>query len=542
MTLPLRRNLFFTGFMATGKSRIGQLTAASLKRPYFDTDKLVEEMSGKTIPQIFAEDGEPAFRRMEVEALRSLEDKGPYVCALGGGTLLTPEALEWVRKEGALVNLYAEPEIILQRVNRKKDSRPLLAGLEDDAKLSRIVDMLEKRQPLYDLADFQFESAEDVPHHILTRRIIHRLQIEECDPLWVELGERRYPIYVEEDLSQHIDSILEKVGCNGRPLLVSDTQLRQSQSETIQKLRDSLGGCQAFWFKPGESEKHLKSINKLLTYMLRHHYSRKSALVAFSGGVVGDMTGFAASIYMRGIDFIQAPTTLLSMVDSSVGGKTGINHPLGKNLIGAFWQPKAVIISLSCLATLPDEEYLAGIAEVVKYGVIRDGEFFAFLEANAAELLARNPATLKHVVRRSCAIKAEVVGNDEREMQEGGRAILNYGHTFGHAFEVLAGYGNLAHGLAVALGMRCAARLGVLLGLLTPDDENRQNRLLDALRMPKVFHQPLDVEKAYAAMGLDKKAKDGKRVFIVPTRIGEVVTVKGPERDLVLKSLQVVAT
>jgi shikimate kinase / 3-dehydroquinate synthase len=540
MSLPLQRNLFFTGFMATGKSRIGQLTAASLGRPYFDTDKLVEDQTGMEIPQIFADKGEAEFRRLEVEALRSLSGKGPFVCALGGGTLLSPEALSLVHKDGVLVNLYAEPEIILQRVNRKKDSRPLLSGLDDSAKLERIREMLTERQPLYNMADFHFESAEDVPHHILTRRIIHRLQVEECEPLWVELGDRRYPIYVETDLSQHIDSIAQKVGCSGRFLMVSDTNLKQKQADFLQRTQDSLGDCGTFWFRPGEVEKHLKSINKLLTFMLRHSLSRKTTLVAVSGGVVGDMTGFTAAIYMRGVDFIQSPTTLLAMVDSSVGGKTGINHPLGKNLVGAFWQPRAVVISLNVLASLPREEFLAGIAEVIKYGVIRDPDFFSYLETHAKELLARDPETLKHIVRRSCAIKAEVVGKDERELQDSGRAILNYGHTFGHAFEVLAGFGAMPHGLAVALGMRCAARLAFLLGMIPEAVEKRQNDLLNALEMPRTFPNKLDQEKAYDAMGLDKKAKEGHRVFILPTRIGEVVSVKGPDRQLVLQALEAV--
>jgi len=540
MNLPLNRNVFLTGFMATGKSRIGQLIAASLGRPHFDTDKLVEEKTGKTIPQIFEESGEKEFRRLEVEALRGLAGKEPYVCALGGGALLSPEALAFVRSEGTLINLYADPEIILQRVNRKKDSRPLLAGLEDEPKLQRIREMLDQRQPLYDLADFRFESAEDIPHHALTRRIIHRMQIEELKPLWVELGERRYPIYIEEDLSQHVDSIAAKVGCSPHFILVSDNTVKQKQEAYLQRLRTSLGNCHTFWFRPGESEKHLKSVNKLLTYMLRHRYPRKSTLVAASGGVVGDMAGFAASIYMRGIDFIQSPTTLLSMVDSSVGGKTGINHPLGKNLIGAFWQPKAVVISVNTLSTLPRQELLAGIAEVFKYGVIRDAEFFAYLETHAADLVAGNPQVLKHVIRRSCEIKAEVVGDDERELRDGGRAILNYGHTFGHALEVMAGYGNLPHGLAVALGMRCAARLAVSLGIFTTAEEERHTALLDRLEMPRHFIRPLDAEKAYEAMGLDKKAQGGKRLFILPVRIGEVTTVNGPEKDLVLKSLALI--
>ncbi|HLP41780.1 MAG TPA: 3-dehydroquinate synthase family protein, partial [Fibrobacteria bacterium] len=251
--------------------------------------------------------------------------------------------------------------------------------------------------------------------------------------------------------------------------------------------------------------------------------------------------GFAASIFMRGVPFIQVPTTLLSMVDSSVGGKTGVNHPLGKNMVGAFYQPKAVAISLEALATLPQQEFLAGLAEVVKYGVIRDRDFFGYLEEKAAAILARDPATLRETVLRCCAIKADVVGQDERETAEGVRAILNYGHTFGHAYEVLGGYGTLPHGLAVALGMRSAARLAVLLGRLDRAEEARQNALLDRLGMPKVFPKRLDPERAWAAMGLDKKVDAGKRVYILPDRIGHVDPVKEVDKALVLEAIAAVA-
>jgi 3-dehydroquinate synthase/shikimate kinase/3-dehydroquinate synthase len=274
--------------------------------------------------------------------------------------------------------------------------------------------------------------------------------------------------------------------------------------------------------------------------MLRHGYTRKSTLVAFGGGVVGDMVGFAAAIFMRGIPFLQVPTTLLSMVDSSVGGKTGVNHPLGKNMIGAFHQPKAVAVSLEALSTLPKPEFLAGLAEVVKYGVIRDEAFFAYLEDRADDLLARKAEVLKETVLRCCAIKADVVGDDERETGDSGRAILNYGHTFGHAYEVLAGYGNLTHGLAVALGMRSAARLAVLLGRLSPADEARQAALLDRLGMPKVFPKKLDPEKAWEAMGLDKKVDAGKRIYILPARIGEAGPVREVDKSLVLEAVAAV--
>ncbi len=537
MSLPLKRNIWFTGFMASGKSRIGSLTAASLGWKFFDLDKVIEEKTGKTIPRIFAEDGEPAFRRLEVEALQELSGQGPLVASLGGGTLVNPEAIAIIRSSGVLVGLFASPEVILERVNRKEGSRPLLAGLDDDAKMAKIKELLDARKPLYAMADLHFESDEKVPHHVLTRRIIHRLQVEELQPLRVELAERSYPIYVEADLAGHMDSIAAKADCPPRFLIVTDTNLKLHQKRMLEQLRGCLGDARIFFFKPGEEEKNLKSLNKLFTFMLRHQYPRKTTVVAFGGGVVGDMAGFAAAVYMRGVDFIQAPTTLLSMVDSSVGGKTAVNHPLGKNMLGAFYQPKAVAISLDALSTLPDVEFLAGMAEVVKYGVIRDEGFFAYLETNAEGILARKPEYLREIVVRSCAIKADVVGKDERETAAGVRAILNYGHTFGHAFEVLGGYGLLPHGLAVALGMRVAARLAVLLGMFPEDAERRQNALLDKLGMPKVFPRRLDEQKAWDAMGLDKKVDAGSRVYILPTRLGEVVPVKDVPKETVLRAL-----
>ncbi|HEX2612286.1 MAG TPA: 3-dehydroquinate synthase [Fibrobacteria bacterium] len=534
MKIPLTRSIFFTGFMATGKSRIGSLTAASLGWKFYDTDKLIEERAGKSIPEIFAERGEVGFRELEAAALREICEAGPIVAALGGGTLLNPASLELARRHGAIVNLYAAPEVILERANRKKDSRPLLAGLDDDAKLARIKAMLADRKPVYELADFQFESGDDVPHHVLTRRIIQRLQVEELEPLWVELGARRYPIYIGEDLSDHAGAIAEKAGGSRHAVIVSDQAVKAAQGPMLDRLRHSLRNAPGFYWRGGEPEKTMSSVQKLITWMLRKGCSRKTVLFAFGGGVTGDMAGFAAAIFMRGADFVQVPTTLLAMVDSSVGGKTGVNHPLGKNMIGAFHQPRAVIISLAALSTLPREEYLAGLAEVAKYAVIKDPELFTYLEQNAAAVLAREPAALEHIIRTSCAIKAAVVGDDEREMGEGGRAILNYGHTFGHAFEFLAGYKDLPHGLAVALGMRCAARLSARLGLWTEAERARHDALLDALEFPRHFTGRFDAEAAWDATGRDKKADKGRRVFILPRAIGAVESVANPPKDDVM--------
>jgi len=541
MKIPLTRSIFFTGFMATGKSRIGSLTAASLGWKFFDTDKLVEDKAGKSVAEIFAADGEPAFRALEMEVLREVCGQGPMVASLGGGTLLNPGALDLVRESGVLINLYAKPEVILERVNRKKESRPLLSDLDDNAKLAKIKAMLAERQPVYDLADFKFESGEDTPHHSITRRIIHRLQIEQLDPLWVELGERRYPIFIEEDLAGHADSVAEKVGVPGHAVIVSDQSVRAARAPMMETLRHSLRGAPVFYWRGGEQEKSLASIQKLLTWMLRKNCSRKTTVFAVGGGVVGDMAGFAASIFMRGVDFIQVPTTLLSMVDSSVGGKTGVNHPLGKNLIGAFHQPRAVLISISALDTLPRGEFLAGLAEVAKYAMIRDDGLFDYLMDHADAVLSKDPAALRHIIRTSCAIKAAVVGRDEREQTAGGRDVLNYGHTFGHAFEYLAEYKDLPHGLAVALGMRCAAHLALRMGMMSEAEAKRHDALLDRLEMPSRFQGRFDAEKAWEATGRDKKADQDRRVFILPRRIGSVETVINPPKADVIAAFEHVA-
>lgn len=248
---------------------------------------------------------------------------------------------------------------------------------------------------------------------------------------------------------------------------------------------------------------------------------RKTAVVAVGGGVIGDLAGFAAATYNRGLPLVMVPTTLLSMVDSSVGGKTGINHPKGKNLIGAFHQPAGVWIDLGALDTLPEREFLSGLAEVVKYGVILDAPFFEHLEASAAAVRAREPAALAGVVSRCCRLKADVVERDEYETT-GLRAVLNYGHTFAHAFETLSGYGALLHGEAVSIGMTCAAHLAQKRNLIGADLVTRQTTLLHALGLPTAVPTAWPADELIAVMRRDKKAVSGRLRFILPTRLGEV--------------------
>ena len=262
----------------------------------------------------------------------------------------------------------------------------------------------------------------------------------------------------------------------------------------------------------GEQHKDWHSLNLIFDHLLATACDRKTVLFALGGGVVGDMTGFAAASYMRGVPFVQVPTTLLAQVDSSVGGKTAINHPLGKNMIGAFYQPARVVCDLSTLLTLPDRELRAGLAEVIKYGPIADLALFDWLEANLQALLARDPAALAHAVQRCCQIKADVVGQDERE--SGLRATLNFGHTFGHAIEAGLGYGAWLHGEAVACGMVLAADLSVALGLLPAAFAQRLQRLIERAGLP-VVAPPMAVERWFELMRVDKKASDGDIRYIV---------------------------
>jgi 3-dehydroquinate synthase len=281
----------------------------------------------------------------------------------------------------------------------------------------------------------------------------------------------------------------------------------------------------------GERHKHLRWITRMYDHMVGERFDRSCFLVALGGGVVGDMAGFAAATYLRGVPFVQVPTTVVAQVDSSVGGKTGVNHPSGKNLIGAFHQPRLVQIDLDVLSTLPRRELLAGIAEVVKYGVIADASFFAYLDRHADKVLALDPKVLSRVVKRCCEIKAEVVAEDEREVS-GRRAILNYGHTVGHALEAVTRYRRYKHGEAVAVGMVAAARMAVALGALEADAAAAVERLLSRFGLPTALPPRVSREGLLEAMGLDKKAKAGRIHMILPDRIGHVDLVALAPREV----------
>src|SRR5574340_461087 len=337
----------------------------------------------------------------------------------------------------------------------------------------------------------------------------------------VELGERSYNIMISSEMLKDIGGIFEKFKFSNKAALISNPTVYALYGKTVsESLRASGCDLTEVILPDGEEYKSLASTEKIYEALLKAKLDRNSALIALGGGVIGDITGFAASTYMRGVDFIQVPTTLLAQVDSSVGGKTGVNHTLGKNMIGTFWQPRLVWVDISTLHSLSRRNFLAGIAEIVKYGIIRDPEFFAWLEQNMDRLLAREPEALSHAIYRSCRNKAEVVAADERE--SGGRALLNLGHTFGHAIEAGLGYGTWLHGEAVAAGTVLAADLSRRLGWLCEADVARIRALFTRARLPDTA--PDLGEAAYLRlMGLDKKVEGGRIRFVLLRRIGEAV-------------------
>ncbi|TAN42893.1 MAG: 3-dehydroquinate synthase [Nitrospirae bacterium] len=355
--------------------------------------------------------------------------------------------------------------------------------------------------------------------------------------LRVELGERSYSIVMDSNILSGLGRALERFEFSRKVALVSNpTVYGLFGKEITESLKGSGFDLLEVIIPDGEKYKSLSSAEMIYGELLKAKLDRRSCLIALGGGVIGDLTGYAASTYMRGIDFIQVPTTLLAQVDSSVGGKTGVNHSLGKNMIGTFWQPRLVWIDISTLKTLPPREFCSGLAEVIKYGVIWDREFFNMLEASREKILALDEVTLIEVIRRSCEIKAEVVSQDERE--SGLRAILNYGHTVGHAVETLTGYTRYLHGEAVAIGMHAAARLSNVLGLMDEKQVLRIKALIEACGLPTEVPANIRDEDVLSAMQLDKKTVSGTLRFVLPEKIGSVRIQADIRAEEIIKAIR----
>ena len=529
--------------MGAGKTTIGRLLARKLNRRFVDSDHEIEARTGATIPWIFEIEGEACFRKREADVIRDLTAQDGLVLATGGGAVLNPESRAYLAERGTVIYLRASIGSILQRTSHDKN-RPLLQTADPRAKLE---ELLEQRDPLYrEIADLVIDTGRpNVQSMVQTildqlaaqenaraRRLARTAMNEQAQPhltLNVDLGERSYPIVIGPGLLD--DGALLARHIQGQKVaIVTNTTVAPLYLERVAgHLRGAGREVVEIVLPDGEEHKNWQSLNLVYDALLQAKCDRKTTLVALGGGVIGDLTGFAASSYMRGVPFVQIPTTLLAQVDSSVGGKTGINHPLGKNMIGAFYQPRAVLADTATLDTLPARELAAGLAEVIKHGAILDAAFFDWIEANVEQLIKRDPQALAHAIARSCEIKAEVVRKDERE--GGLRAVLNFGHTFGHAIENGLGYGEWLHGEAVGCGMVMAADLSARLGLIDPASVERVRALVRAAGLP-ASAPDLGEARWIELMAVDKKNEGGEIRFILLKPLGSPAITTAPLEHL----------
>jgi 3-dehydroquinate synthase len=529
----INQNLVITGFMGTGKSAVGRIVAERLGREFVDSDDLIEARAGCTIPEIFEREGEAHFRALEAEVCRELSHGRGWVVATGGWTLGPPASRAAVESGGLVVCLHADVPTLIERLGGS-EGRPMLYDADgqptaDDNWQGRLESLLAQRQPTYRSFPLQVDTSRLTKDQIADRvLVLWESFVEEAmpDALPVMAPGGDYAVLIGEGLLDCLGSLVKGLGRWTTVALVSDDVVGPLYADRVAASLESVGLNVARPTMPaGEAHKTLDTVSDLYTQFLAAGLDRSGLVVALGGGVVGDVVGFAAATYMRGLPLVQIPTTLLAMVDSSVGGKTGVDLPAGKNLVGAFKQPKLVTIDPEVLATLPAADFRAGLAEVAKAGVIGSPELF--------ERLGDGHTDLSWIIREAVAVKIDVVQADPYE--RGRRAVLNLGHTFAHAYERLSDY-RLRHGEAVAMGMVVASRLAVDLGRCSPDVSQRIITLLDRLGLPTT---PPDYspEVVWDAMTSDKK-KQGKQLrFVLPLDIGRVEVFDDVPRQAVLATL-----
>ena len=526
-------SVILTGFMGTGKTTVGRRLAQTLGKQFLDTDQQIEDLEGRSVAAIFAADGEAYFRAVERRVVAQAVQMDAVV-ATGGGAIADTTNLERMRAAGPIICLTADVEEILQRTGAD-ESRPLLGDGEPRARVSQL---LSQRAAAYAQADVIIDtshrSVDAVLDDILAflqqqaRRATQEPAVTSgaqstgapsVDTVTVELGERSYPIVIGT-------RVLKEIGPRLGGLL-SSRQAAVISNPTVGKLYSNrvVGSLHAAGFRTtnveipdGEEHKNLAWLTFIYDRLLDARHDRGSAILALGGGVIGDLAGFAAATFLRGVPFVQLPTTLLAQVDSSVGGKTGVNHPSGKNLIGTFYQPQLVLIDLDTLHTLPRRELLAGLVEVIKYGAILDAELFVLIEKNLDLILALDAELLRQVVRRCCELKAQVVQRDERESDY--RSILNFGHTLGHAIESLTEYKRYLHGEAVAIGIAFAARVSRARGYCKEETVERIVGLLKRAGLPVEVPTELATANLGLAVESDKKAAAGKVKFVCLEDLG----------------------
>ncbi|MDI3305974.1 MAG: 3-dehydroquinate synthase [Acetobacteraceae bacterium] len=522
------RSIVLVGMPGAGKSSIGRRLAARLGLPFLDADTEIEAAAGLPITEIFARYGEAHFRDGERRVITRLIAGPPVVLATGGGAYTDARTRAAIRRAGAVtIWLKCRHATLLRRV-AGREHRPMFLNADPAAVLDRL---MMARHPLYAEADIVIPCTDESPD-VTTRRVQEAL--EAWTPparLPVTLGERSYDIVAGPGLLARAGGLMAPVLPARRAAIVTDASVAPLHLPALRAglLEAGFTITTEITVPPGEASKDFSTLQSVLEQLLAAGADRRTAVIALGGGVVGDLAGFAAAVALRGLPFVQVPTTLLAQVDSSVGGKTGVNLALGKNLVGAFHQPRLVLADTDTLRTLPARELRAGYAEVAKHGLLSGEAFWGWCETHGEALVHGDAAALAHAVLESCKLKASVVAADEREESaEGGRALLNLGHTFGHALEAECGYGGtLLHGEAVAVGLGLAAALSARLGLCSQELPGRVMSHLAACGLPARIR---DLPRQFSAAALlgrmrkDKKVRDGALRFVLLRGPGDAFT------------------
>ena len=528
--------------MGAGKTSIGRRLAARLGLPFHDADVEIELAAGCSIAELFTRFGEPEFRAGERRVIRRLLAGDPIVLATGGGAFMDADTRATVRKDAVSLWLRAPLATLVRRVAHRSH-RPLLVG-GDPAQI--LQDLMDRRYPIYAEADLTVDCNDESPE-TTTGRVLHALLGWNAPRrLSLALSNASYDVVVGAGLLARAGGLLAPVLPQKRCVIVTDAIVAPLHLETLRQGLHAAGfDSQAIVLPPGERTKSMEHYAQLTGQLLDLRVERRTTIIALGGGVIGDLAGFAAATVLRGLPFVQIPTTLLAQVDSSVGGKTGINTPHGKNLLGAFHQPRMVLADTDTLSTLPIRELRAGYAEIAKAGLIGDAAFFAWCETHAHAIIGSGRPIDRNLqaeaILRACAFKAQVVGSDEREEKPNdGRALLNLGHTFGHAIEAECGYGQVLHGEAVAAGIGLAFQLAGRLGQCDPRDAQRVIAHFNDVGLPgdlSCLNRRLSADRLLDHMSRDKKMRDGAVHLILPTAIGHCRSTSATPPDAVRETL-----
>ena len=518
-----RRNIVLGGFMATGKSSVGRRLAIVLGYDFLDLDTLIAAEAGMPISQIFA-----TQRAIESRMVERVSGRTGCVVATGGGTIVNTRNLEALKRSGVVVVLTADPDTIVGRIGSTED-RPMLWGGD---KRERIRLLLEQRAEAYAKADLIVDaSAHTIDHvvnhildfltlhHVITQRAVVDLP-SMAESFRINLGPRSHEVIIGPGLLGEVGTLVKGLGLAKTGMLLTNPEDHRLFGERLMRSLAAAGfAVRSVEFADREEAKGLDTLGWLYRQMAAHRLERRSPVFALGGVVTGEIAGFAAATYLRGVPLIPIPTSLIAQVDTGIGGKVAVNLPEGKNLVGAFYQPRRVISDVETLAALPVRDLRAGLAEVVKIAAIRDRELFEYLERNVEEVLSQDLRALVRFVRRACEIKASIVEADEWETDV--RSILNFGHTVGHAVEAATGYQGPNHGEAVAMGMVVAATIAVRRKICSVDALERLKKLLQAFGLPT--NLLVDGAEVLRFVKYDKKIQDRQVRFVLLQGVGESV-------------------